>query len=278
MILERIRQLYPQLTESQKRLADFCSTSYREAAFMTASVMAGHLSVNEATVIRFAQRLGYSGYPDFIRDVQAIVRTELRARYEPESMAEPQDPFLTVLRKEIESMGCAASQISPELASQVPDVLRQARRVVVIGQGISAPLANLLSMSLRSLGMLAESPPADALGLAMALAEVDEQWAVIAISATSASRETANALTFARTRGARTVALTCSPIDPCAQAAELALSCPPDHLLVLPPVGVIAAFLDAIVQALGADDVEGVRDRAQRFEAARQWVHPGNSR
>jgi DNA-binding MurR/RpiR family transcriptional regulator len=278
MILERIRQLYPELTESQKRLADFCSTSYREAAFMTASVMACHLSVNEGTVIRFAQRLGYSGYPDFIRDVQAIIRTGLRARYEPESMAEPQDPFLTVLGKEIESMGWAASQISPELASQVLDVLRQARRVVVIGQGISAPLANLLSMSLRSLGMLAESPPADALGLAMALAEVDEQWAVIAISATSESRETANALTYARKMGAGTVALACSPTDPCAQAAELALICPPDDRLVLPPLGVMATLLDAIVQTLGADDVEGVRDRAQRFEAARQWVLPGNSR
>jgi len=243
---------------------------------MTASLMARNLSVNEATVIRFAQRLGYSGYPDFIRDVQAVVRTELRARYEPESIADAQDPFLATLRTEIEGVQYAASHISPESASQVPDALRQARRVMVIGQGISAPLANLLSMSLRSLGMLAESPPADALGLAMALAEVDEQWAVIAISATSGSRETANALTYARRMGARTVALACSPTDPCAQAAELALICPPADRLVLPPLGVIAAFLDAIVQTLGAQDAEGVRDRAQRFEAARQWVLPRN--
>ena len=40
MILEKIRQLYPKLTKSQKRLADFIATSYQEAAFMTASRLA----------------------------------------------------------------------------------------------------------------------------------------------------------------------------------------------------------------------------------------------
>ena len=39
-VLERIRQVYPQLTKSQKRLADFVTAYYREAAFMTASRLA----------------------------------------------------------------------------------------------------------------------------------------------------------------------------------------------------------------------------------------------
>ena len=278
MILEKIRKLYPQLSRSQKRLADFCVDSYREAAFMTASLLARRLSVNEATVIRFAQRLGYSGYPDFIRDVQAIVQMELAAKYESTPVPEAQDPFLTVLAREIGSLKRAASHISPELALEVRDLIRQAGRIFVIGQGISAPLAHLFSISLRSLGILAESPLADALGLAMTLPEVDQECAVVAISATPESSGTAGALRYARMKGARTLTLACSPTDPCAQAAELALSCPPGHLFVLPPVGVLAALLDAIVQSLGMQDVEGVRSRAETFGAAKDWVLPQHGR
>ena len=80
MVLEKIRQLYPELTKSQRRLADFVAVSYREAAFMTASRLARKLGVNEATVIRFAQRLGYSGYPEFVQDVRAVVQDELGAK------------------------------------------------------------------------------------------------------------------------------------------------------------------------------------------------------
>jgi len=274
MILEKIRQLYPLLSKSQKRLADLVATSYREVAFMTASSLARRLSVNEATVIRFAQRLGYSGYPDFIRDVQAIVRAELRTKYESEPEIGGQDPFLITLHREIGTLKRAASRVSPELACGLLDVVRQAQRVFIIGQGICAPLAQLFSISLRSLGVRAESPLADALGLAMALAEVDERCAVVAISATSDSRETASAVRYARQRGARTLALTCSPVDPCAQAAEVALTCPPDDLLVLPPVGVIAALIDAVVQTLAGQDAEGMRSRAEKLATAREWVLP----
>ena len=245
---------------------------------MTASRLARRLPVNEATVIRFAQRLGYSGYPDFIQDVQAIVHAELRARYEPEPVPDAQDPLLIMLHKEIGALERAASHISPELASELQDIVGQARRIFIIGQGISAPLAHLFSASLRWLGLPAESPLADAPGLAMILAGVDEQCAVIAVCATAESWEIANALRYAREKGARTLALTCSPIDPCAQVAELALSCPPDDLFVLPPVGVIATFLDAIVQTLGARDAEGVRSRAEKLVAARESVLPWSNR
>jgi len=274
MILEKIRQLYPQLTKSQKRLADFVARSYRETAFMTASVLARRLTLNEATVIRFAQRLGYLGYPGFIRDVQTIVQAELRAEYEQAPMPDASDVLLTTLNREIRYLQRAASHITPELALEVQNILRQAERVFVVGQGISASLAQLFSVSLRSLGTPAESPLADTLGLGMLLTDVDERCAVVAISVAPESQEMANALRCARDKGARTLVLACSPTDPCTQAAELAILCPTDDQILLPPVGVIAAVIDAIVQSLGLGDAEKVRERVKDCKEARQRVLP----
>ena len=99
MILEKIRQIYPQLTKSQSRLADFIAASYQEAAFMTASRLARRVGVNEATVIRFAQRLDYAGYPDLIQDIQAIVQEELKLRFE--TLEPERDPLFDALNNEI---------------------------------------------------------------------------------------------------------------------------------------------------------------------------------
>lgn len=228
MVLERIRQLYPSLTKSQRRLADFVAGSYQEAAFMTASRLARRVSVNEATVIRFAQRLGYPGYPELLEDVQSVVREELAARREPADGPGTGEPVYTrFLHHGMENLRRAISHVPPALAVEALKALQQARRIVVLGQGVSAPLAQLLSISLRAVGLSAESPQAELLSLATALDEVGEDCAVVAISAGPDSPELANALSYAAQRGARTLALTTSPVSACAQAAELAISCPP---------------------------------------------------
>jgi DNA-binding MurR/RpiR family transcriptional regulator len=81
MFRERIAQQYDRLGRNQKRIADFLTQDYREAAFMNGSMLSEHLNVDPATVTRFAQRLGYTGYPDLLREIQELVKEELRAAY-----------------------------------------------------------------------------------------------------------------------------------------------------------------------------------------------------
>ena len=150
MILERIRQVYPELTRSQQMLADFVAESYQAVAFMTASRVAKRLGVNEATVIRFAQRLGYAGYPDLIADVRRIIHAELQAPYE-ESQASPVH-FGAIAAEELESAQRLLSHIAPEAAQCAADRLREAERIVIIAQALAAPLGQVLGGQLALLG------------------------------------------------------------------------------------------------------------------------------
>src|SRR4030067_484348 len=77
---ERIKSAYADLSPSYQRLADFLMDHPYEAAFMTATQLGKQLEVDTATVVRFAQKLGYHGYPDLLGEVQAEVR-ERFARY-----------------------------------------------------------------------------------------------------------------------------------------------------------------------------------------------------
>jgi len=270
MILEKIRQLYPQLTKSQKRIADFVATSYKEAAFMTAARLATRLAVNEATIIRFAQRLGYPGYPELIAEVQALIQEELKAAYEPATTLGIQEVFLSTLTSQLEALHRTLSHISPQLAHEAPRIIAEARRTYVVGEGLSWPLAQLLGLALRSLGFYAEEVSADSLDLAIMIEEMSERCALVCILAAGDSPELAHALTQAGQKGAHTLTLSWSPVSACAQAAEVTLSYPANDTFAVPSVAVITALIDALVQSLATQDMERVRSRTRAIEDTRE--------
>ncbi|MGD2103837.1 MAG: hypothetical protein PVJ55_01830, partial [Anaerolineae bacterium] len=81
MFRERIQEKYDDLTPSFRKLADFMLQNQLDAAFMTATELADRLGVDAATVVRFAQELGYTGFRELSKEIQGVVRSELKASY-----------------------------------------------------------------------------------------------------------------------------------------------------------------------------------------------------
>ncbi len=271
MILEKIRQAYPQLSKSQKRLADLVANAYQEAAFMTASRMARRAGVNEATVIRFAQRLGYPGFPEFVRDIQALVQEELKG---PEA-AEAQVPLVKSLSDEVECLQRLASHVSRESAERAVGLLAGRRRICVAGQGVSYWLAGAFATELAASGRQAWAVPGDAQSLAQALAELTESDALVGVAAMRESPELARALAVARERGVPTLAVAWSPLSATAQAADAALSGPGGESEPAHSVGAIAALLDALAQSLSGLNRAGAKSFARTVDGALRRLQVG---
>ncbi|MFP4564193.1 MAG: MurR/RpiR family transcriptional regulator [Spirochaetia bacterium] len=71
--LTKIKSLYPDITQAERRIADFILAKPEEIYRITINEMAGITDVSLPTVYRFAKRLGFKGYKDFkvalIRDI-----------------------------------------------------------------------------------------------------------------------------------------------------------------------------------------------------------------
>jgi DNA-binding MurR/RpiR family transcriptional regulator len=245
--------MYPDLTKSQRQLADFIATSYRQAAFMTASRLAAELGLNEATVIRFAQRLGYPGYPQLTEDVQKLVQAELGAMGD-EPLVSADSPLETVLQAEMENLQRAIAHLSPEVGARALAMMKEAKHICILGQGAAGPLAQIMSLGLTAIGIDADSPSSDPINLSVMLRGLQPDTLVVAISVALETQELANALRYAREQGAKTLALTWSPISLCSQAADLAVSYMTDDSLPIRGITVPALVVDALVQALAASD------------------------
>lgn len=252
MFREKIQAKYDELTPSFRKLADFILQEQLDAVFMTATEMAQRMGVDAATVVRFAQTLGYSGFRELIKEVQQVVKAELTASYSTDLEA-PNDLelFRSLLENERHNLALAQARLA-EQANTVLPALLNAQRIWITGQGCCAHLAALCASALREIGLPAVSVAPDPLDAATNLKGVDAADLVIGFSLSGMDLEVANAVGFARQRGAKTLVFSASPVTAAALAAETVIVCPGPTQTHGPSFTTLAAMIVTLVAAFSA--------------------------
>lgn len=213
---ERIHQQRPGFSRSYNRLADFLLDSYLQAALMTAHELAQTLDLDPATVVRFAQSLGYSGF----LELQQELRRRVRAQYLPGIQN-------TELSSPIENTLQALSQTRLNLAfSQVDalvDQISNTRQILVasdpIAQWLAGWLANRLSaggFSAHNTGMMREA-------LAAALSQSEPGDLLLGIDLLGESACIVRALELAKQAGLSVALISGAASLPSAALADIAL-------------------------------------------------------
>ena len=76
-LLEQMRERFPQLSKSQKKIAHYIIENLDIAAFSTAAKIGKATQVSESTVVRFANTMGFEGFPEFSQELAKCVRSRL---------------------------------------------------------------------------------------------------------------------------------------------------------------------------------------------------------
>jgi DNA-binding MurR/RpiR family transcriptional regulator len=156
---QRLEDHLPNLTKSQQRIASYLLASYDEAAFLTAADLAQRLDVSEATMVRFARAVGYSGVRELRRCLQGLFRAEAtpasRLQHKLGELASDQGHVLTkVLAMEVQYLDEASQSVDPADFDRAVDILMNGERLFVFASGPSGILADLAELRLRRLGIL----------------------------------------------------------------------------------------------------------------------------
>jgi len=151
---ERIAAARPDLSPAEDRVASFFAQHREEVVFLSAMEIAARLDTSDATVIRAAQSLGYSGLPDLKTELRDALRTRatptLRLGRSLEDLGEDPAAVLEhVLATEVELLHDARKTLRPDDFSHALDLLAKAERVLIEGLGPNAPLAEYFAARLR---------------------------------------------------------------------------------------------------------------------------------
>lgn len=150
--VEVLRKQYGTLTKSGKRIAQYILRNQDEVTFLSASGLAERLSLSEATAVRFAQALGYRGYPEMRAALQRAfsLRTSHSARLRGRlaELRQAGDVFERVTASEIEYLTQALHSVDRAAMQRAVSLLRERGRVFVFGLGPSVALVTLLEIRL----------------------------------------------------------------------------------------------------------------------------------
>ena len=271
MFRENIRKHYDHLSRSYRRVADFILNEYRTAAFMTAAALADAVDVDTTTVVRFAQRLGYPGYPELIDDIQKQVKIELEQSYAtPPEEETLQSRVQKLVLEDRNNLDKALAHNTPDTLERILDILRAAPRIIVTGESYAAPLAESLAKMLHQAGLPAVYASGDVYERAAATAHLARKEVVIGMTPVEGPSGVARLLRFARNEGA--VTLACTPFlnSEAARAAEYLLYAPGESSAPLPSLTALYSFWTAIAQALAGVDPEAAAKRAAAVNRALQ--------
>lgn len=251
MYQQHIRDIYEHLSPGYRRIADFLLEHYQEAAFMTAAQVGRASNVDTTLVVRFAQRLGYPGYPELIAEIQDDVKRDLRAVYEP---TPADDSPLGVLRRTLtqdrNNLEYMLLHMDAGAVETVVAVLNKATRIFVSGEGNAVYLAEAFAGRLMVLGFNAHAVSSELAGQAATVAIMKPGDVVIGLGTTSMTPSVAVLLKVARAGGAQTIGIVGSLTNPVAGAAEHVLLAPAHTIGIMPSWTAFAAITHGLSQAL----------------------------
>lgn len=253
-IVQRISELHPQLSPKHKRLARFILNNQYFMSFASAHQAGERTGTSAATVVRFAQTLGYEGYPEMQRAIRAELPSYLRAmdrlKSHIESPEESSGVPETIFKTDISNIQRTASNLDNEKLNEAVQALAQAQRILVVGTGISSSAAVFLSHSLKIIGLDARLNINEGLSLASDLAGLRQGDLLVAIDLWRYVRSTVSAVRKARSAGAKVIAITDSIVSPLAENADFAFEVVTEGVAHSLSAAALMSLLNVIIAAL----------------------------
>lgn len=142
------------LTAAERRLASILLADPQSVLLLSAAELAAKAKVHESTAIRFAQKLGYAGYPELRTDLMADVRQSMATRTPSPAirMTSPHE-LSSLIDGQIQTLSRIPEHVSQEALDSAAKALLGAKRIFVYGQDFARPLVEFMERRLRCMGL-----------------------------------------------------------------------------------------------------------------------------
>ncbi|MFY9189323.1 MAG: MurR/RpiR family transcriptional regulator [bacterium] len=226
-ILQVISNKIPGLAESQQTLGAYILEHYREVANLSALDLGKKAGVSDATVVRFAKAIGFSGYAELKKELyNCVAATETPSEKMIKSVGRKEkiDSALTqIFQTDIHNIQRTFADFSKDSMNRAIEALSNARKLYILGLNSCESLAVFLHFHLRRLHLDVELITSGGLVLFEQLAYIDSNDGLVVISYPRYSKDSLRAISLAKDRKACVISITDKPYSPIAKGADISL-------------------------------------------------------
>ena len=155
--IDNIRNSYPLLSPVQKKIADLILEQAETICFMRLEDISKLVGVTSVTVIRFVKKIGYESFGAFKKDLQNYIQTRvipmriIKSEINTIRNAPTDDIIHGVIQNELDLMQATYDAISSETLLETALIIKNARKIFIVGTGLNEPITEILLTRLRFL-------------------------------------------------------------------------------------------------------------------------------
>ena len=269
---DEIRSRFEEFSRSQKDVGQYIVDHLDEAAFHTAEELARRANTSSSTVVRFAQALGFEGFPE----LQQCARDEYRRQRENGTLTESisitplfpidQTEFEAALAADHTNVEETARKLDRDEIAAAVEAISRAERIVLCGTDQMAFFASYLRHLLMLLDLRCEvvaSPSQE--GLAR-LGRIDESTLLIGFSAGRPHPLVVRAMKLARHRNAATIAITDATLSEVTKLGDQRLYYSSNSPAYVRSHTALLGMIQALAYGVYALDESAYADRIKAFK------------
>lgn len=270
-LLVKIRQMMAHLPKQQKNIADFVLMNHKEAAFMTAAVLAMKAGSSPTSLNRFCLSLGFKGYSDFQNALKALLQSEWTALDRLQS-EETDGTFESILKQEAEELIKNARLINPERYKEALDLICKARQLLIVGHQASDAVAVYALYCLGKIKRNVTRFITDAVSGPGLLNQVGDEDVALIFAHPRYPIRTLEALKVLREHHVKIVLVTHTELSPLANQADVLISVPVRYHVFSDGLSPLICLVNAFaIDIYKSDEKEGKRC-LEEFEKLTEFV------
>lgn len=215
-VRQLIREKYDTLTKSEKKVANYVLSASDRVVHGTMNDIKTYTNVGDATIIRFCQKLGYSGYSDLKID---IAKDDY---YEKETHATNNDLFDQSELDLYKTISITKKMLNQDSLEKAVDLIPTAKPAYIFGVGSSGNTGRDLEAMFLRIGVQLKvvTDPHFQAQIASILRSDD---LVIGISLSGKTKDIIDSLSIARKNEAKIISITNYLLSPIAQLSDVVL-------------------------------------------------------
>lgn len=225
-IFSLLESKYSNLSKTFKLIADYIKENYSTIPFLSIKELKDRIGVSSASITRFSQELGFSGYPAFQKAVQKVVEKEIAHMREVKSSisdSDEKDILKNTIDLNIEILKSTYSDDLYDSFNTAIELIENCKKVYILGLRSSYTVAYYLYYML---GQFMENIELLSVGTGDVfnkLAYINKEDILIAINFAQCTKNTSKITQYFKKNGNKIIAITDSYSSPVAIRADAVL-------------------------------------------------------
>ncbi len=266
----KLKNNISELTEAQRRVADYIIKNPMDVAFLTVDQLAGIVGTSTTTIMRLTFSLGYSGYTEFQKGLQEILRNSAapKVRLETNLKAQSQnDLWIRCAENQLNNIKSTVETISEETLNNALEMIVSAKRIFCTSVRSGLPVAEFLNFGLNRMLGNSDLIIADQSDWVEKAIDFTSSDLVIAASYPRYARRIVEFTTTAKKYNAKVISITDSYSSPLVKSSDIVLPCSSGSIAFHNSPAASIFVAEYLISAIAIKHPEKIKKRLDKVNA-----------